>query len=68
MYAEFLLATNKPEEAYKQFETALQYAPNRITSLKGQLQSAQKTNNTQQIETLQKTIGEILKNADGASS
>lgn len=40
LYAKFLLAQNRPDEAHKQFDKALSGSPNRAMALRGQLASA----------------------------
>lgn len=63
LLAEFLLTNNRPHEALEQFEVSLKLAPNRLRSLKGQLQAARQTNNTQKADELEKRLEKILKTA-----
>lgn len=64
VYGEFLLAADRPQEAYRQFETALRMAPNRIHSLQGKLESARKMNDLQKVSEVEKQLDELLKQAD----
>lgn len=41
MYGEWLLETGRPEQALKQFEESLKYAPNRFLSIKGKQEAEQ---------------------------
>jgi hypothetical protein len=61
LFAEFLLAQNRPKEAFDQFELILKLAPNRLRSLKGELEAARQTNNAQKVAELEKKLAEILK-------
>ena len=64
LFGEFLLATDRPHDAYAQFESALQRAPNRILSLRGQLNAAKQTKDMKKVDELEKKLDELLKNAD----
>jgi tetratricopeptide (TPR) repeat protein len=64
IYGDFLLSLNKPEEAYEQFEKALEASPNRIASLKGQLKAAKQMSNRKKEEKARKSLTANLKNAD----
>jgi tetratricopeptide (TPR) repeat protein len=64
LYAEFLLANNRPDEAYQHFEKALLASPNRIMALKGQLKAAQKMKDTKKISEVRKVLAHNLRNAN----
>ncbi|WP_247235414.1 hypothetical protein [Telluribacter sp. SYSU D00476] len=64
VYGEFLLAADRPQEAYRQFETSLKMAPNRIQSLQGKLQSAQKMKDIQKETEVKEQLEGLLKQAD----
>jgi tetratricopeptide (TPR) repeat protein len=64
LVGEFYLAINKPDEAYKQFQLALKVAPNRILSLKGQLDALKKIGDNQKFNELENNLNELLKFSD----
>jgi tetratricopeptide (TPR) repeat protein len=64
LYGRFLLSQKRPAEAYDQFGKALLASPNRIISLKGQLQSARMLKDGEKEKTIATRLEKNLKNAD----
>lgn len=61
LLGEFLLSINKPKEAFEQFKIALTFAPNRVLSLKGQLEASRQLKDSEQIDELEIKLRNILK-------
>ena len=61
MYAEWLIANDRSEEALEFFEKQLKRAPNRTTTLKGQLKAADAVGNEELVKTVEAAIGANLK-------
>lgn len=49
LFGEFLISINRPEDAIKAFNAALQRAPKRVLSLKGKMQAAKMLNNRAEV-------------------
>ena len=60
MYAEFLLALNRPDEAKMHFEATLKRAPRRVRALKGILEVARKTKDRETTEALESELQSIV--------
>jgi len=61
LYGEFLVASNRANDALTQFDKALQLAPKRLLSLRGKLKAATLLNDTQLMDKVEKQIQEIVK-------
>jgi hypothetical protein len=59
LYGEFLLAINRPADAIKAFNAALQRAPKRVLSLKGKMKAAKMLNNNVEALEIEKQLQEI---------
>ena len=64
MYADWLLAQNRPEDALIEYDKALEKGPNRVLSLFGKLKAAKSLRNTKLINNTQNLLEDILQFAD----
>jgi tetratricopeptide (TPR) repeat protein len=67
IYGDFLLAQNKPSEAFDQYGKSLLASPNRIVALKGQLKAAKLMNDKRKEVEVRKILEARLKNAEPAA-
>jgi tetratricopeptide (TPR) repeat protein len=65
-YGNFLLSTNRAENAMQQFDKALAASPNRFVSLKGKLAAAKALKDGNLESQIRKQLKENFKNADQA--
>lgn len=62
LYGEWLLEINKPKEALEQFNLILKAAPNRVLSLKGKMEAAERAGDYETAVQVQKILNEIATN------
>lgn len=68
MYADWLLAQNRPEDALVEYNKALEKGPNRVLSLFGRMKAAKELNNAELLSATQNLLDEILQFADSKST